>query len=105
VDAGYKSIAVITRSVHEAKRIAEFIPKAHLLDGSDEDILTDPGDISVGGYHLMKGLEFDAVVVVWEDARLSDGERRRLYTACSRALHSLILLGGEKLISDLGIVL
>ncbi|MBR3929898.1 MAG: AAA family ATPase [Clostridia bacterium] len=105
VDAGYKSIAVITRTVHEAKRIADFIPKAHLLDGSDEDILTDPGDISVGGYHLMKGLEFDAVVVVWEDARLSDGERRRLYTACSRALHSLTLLLGENLVHDLGIVL
>ncbi|MBQ2432843.1 MAG: ATP-binding domain-containing protein, partial [Clostridia bacterium] len=54
---------------------------------------------------LMKGLEFDAVVVVWDDARLSDGERRRLYTACSRALHSLTLLCGENLIHDLGIVL
>ena len=104
-EAGYKSIAVVTRTLSEAKRISDFIPKAHLLDGSDEDILTDPGDISVGGYHLMKGLEFDAVVVVWDEARLSDGERRRLYTACSRALHSLILIGGEKLISELGIVL
>ena len=54
---------------------------------------------------MMKGLEFDAVVVVWDEARLSDGERRRLYTACSRALHSLILLGGETMIHDLGIVL
>jgi len=104
-EAGYKSIAVVTRTLSEAKRISDFIPKAHLLDGSDEDILTDPGDISVGGYHLMKGLEFDAVVVVWDEVRLSDGERRRLYTACSRALHSLILIGGEKLISELGIVL
>ena len=105
VNAGYGSVAVITRTLSEAKRVSEFIPKAHLLDGSDEDILTDPDDISVGSYHLMKGLEFDAVVVAWPDARLSDGERRRLYTACSRALHSLTLLGGEKLIHDLGIVL
>lgn len=104
-DAGYGSIAVVTRTLAEARRIADFIPKAHLLDGSDEDILTDPGDIAVGGYHLMKGLEFDAVVVAWPDARLSDGERRRLYTACSRALHKLTLIGGEKLIRDLGIVL
>ena len=105
VDAGCGSIAVVTRTLAEAKRIAELIPKAHLLDGSDEDILTDPDDIAVGGYHLMKGLEFDAVVVAWPDARLSDGERRRLYTACSRALHKLTLIGGEGLIRDLGIVL
>lgn len=96
VDAGYGSIAVITRTLAEAKRVAEFIPKAHLLDGSDEDILTDPGDIVVGGYHLMKGLEFDAVIVLWPEARLSDGERRRLYTACSRALHSVSLLSDTR---------
>ncbi len=105
VKDGFSSIAVITRTLAEAKRVAEFIPKAHLLDGSDEDILTDPDDISVGSYHLMKGLEFDAVIVTWPDARLSDGERRRLYTACSRALHGLTLFAGAKLIHDLGIVL
>lgn len=105
VEAGCGSIAVVTRTLAEARRVSEFIPKAHLLDGSDEDILSDPDDIAVGGYHLMKGLEFDAVIVVWPDARLSDGERRRLYTACSRALHRLTLLGGEKLIHDLGVIL
>lgn len=105
VSDGYSSIAVITRTLAEAERIAEKIPKAHLLDGSDEDILTDPGDIAVGSYHLMKGLEFDAVVVAWPDVRLSDGERRRMYTACSRALHGLKLLCGENLMKELGIVI
>ncbi len=104
VKDGFSSIAVITRTLAESKRVAEFIPKAHLLDGSDEDILTDPDDISVGSYHLMKGLEFDAVIVTWPDARLSDGERRRLYTACSRALHGHKLFTGATLIHGLGIV-
>ncbi|MBQ3079889.1 MAG: AAA family ATPase [Clostridia bacterium] len=105
VEAGYTSIAVITRTLKEAERIAEKIPRAHLLDGSDEDILTEPGDIAVGSYHLMKGLEFDAVVVAWPDVRLSDGERRRMYTACSRALHGLKLLCGKRLMTELGIVI
>ena len=104
VDAGYGSIAVITRTLKEADHISRFIPKAHLLDGSDEDILSDPGDIAVGSYHLMKGLEFDAVIVAWPYARMSDGERRRLYTACSRALHRLTLATDRRLTDELGII-
>ena len=45
------------------------------------------------------------MIVVWPDVELDDAERRRLYTACSRALHSVALLGGGKLIKELGIVL
>lgn len=104
-DMGMGSIAVITRTLAQADRLSRIIPNAHLLDGSDEDILSDPGDIAVGGYQLMKGLEFDAVVAAWPYARLSDGERRRLYTACSRALHRLTLCADEKLITELGIIL
>ncbi|MBQ9409156.1 MAG: ATP-binding domain-containing protein [Clostridia bacterium] len=104
-DMGMGSIAVITRTLAQADRLSRIIPNAHLLDGSDEDILSDPGDIAVGGYQLMKGLEFDAVVAAWPYARLSDGERRRLYTACSRALHRLTLCADEKLIAELGIIL
>ena len=103
--AGMQSIAIITRNLADADRISRFVPQAHLLDGSDEDILNDPGDVAVGSYHLMKGLEFDAVITVWPEARLSDGERRRLYTACSRALHRLTLLTTPKMIENLGIIL
>ena len=59
----------------------------------------------VGCYHMVKGMEFDAVIVVWPDVELTDGERRRLYTACSRALHSVALLVGGKLIKELNIQL
>ena len=48
-------------------------------------------------------MEFDAVIVVWPDCALDDGERRRLYTACSRALHAVALLAGGGLIKELGI--
>ena len=102
---GMASIAVITRTLAQADRLSRIVPNAHLLDGSDEDILSDPGDVAVGGYQLMKGLEFDAVVVTWPYARLTDGERRRLYTACSRALHRLTLCADEKLIREMGIIL
>ncbi|MBR5009510.1 MAG: AAA family ATPase, partial [Clostridia bacterium] len=103
-DKGFKSVCVVTRTLKQADRLSRLIPQAHLLDGSDEDILSDPGDVAVAGYQLMKGLEFDAVVVAWPAARLTDGERRRLYTACSRALHQLTLCADETLLKELAIV-
>ena len=73
------------------------------LDGGEADLNYEADDNVVACYHLTKGLEFDAVIVVWPDAKLTDGERRRLYTACSRALHALALLGGDGLLKDLGL--
>jgi DNA helicase-2/ATP-dependent DNA helicase PcrA len=101
--AGHKSVAVITRTPGQADEIAEKLENVYRLDGEDADY--EPGDTAVGCYHLMKGMEFDAVIACWPDCELTDDERRRLYAACSRALHAEALLGGEKLIAELGIVL
>ena len=75
------------------------------LDGGEADLNYESTDNVLGCYQLVKGMEFDAVIVVWPEAELNDAERRRLYTACSRALHSVTLLADGALIRDLGIVL
>lgn len=102
-DAGHKSIAVITRTQAQADSLSARLDNVYRLDGGDEDLNYESTDNVVACYHLTKGLEFDAVIVVWPDCELTDGERRRLYTACSRALHCAALLGGGKLIQELGI--
>ncbi len=85
---GHKRIAVITRTQQEAVALSKTFKKAALLTG-DVDELEETGVI-LSGLNLMKGLEFDAVAVVWpENVELTDDERRRRYTACSRALHAL----------------
>ena len=103
--AGHKTIAVITRSPDQAVSIADKLDNVYRLDGGDRDSEYEAGDTVVGCYHLMKGMEFDAVIVCWPDCTITDGERRRLYTSCSRALHAAALLGGSELIRELGIVL
>ena len=103
--AGHKTIAVITRTARQAEALADKLEGVYLLEGGEADWNYEAGDTVLSCYQLVKGLEFDAVIVVWPDAELTDGERRRLYTATSRALHAASLLGGEKLISELGIVL
>ena len=95
---GYKSIAVITRTQAQADSLSTKLENVYRLDGGEADLNYEAGDNVVACYHLTKGLEFDAVIVVWPDVELTDGERRRLYTAASRALHALaVLAGGETL--------
>ncbi len=103
-EAGHKSIAVITRTHAQAQQLAPRLENVFRLDGGDEDLNYEENDTVVGSFQLMKGLEFDAVIVVWPDCELSDEERRRIYTACSRALHRVELLADPALISALGIV-
>ncbi len=102
---GYGSIAVITRTQSQADSLSAKLENVYRLDGGDADLNYESSDNVVACYHQVKGMEFDAVIVVWPEAELTDAERRRLYTACSRALHSVSLLGGGKLIQELGIVL
>ena len=101
MSADCSSIAVITRTRAQADSLAEKLENVYRLDGDDQDLAYEPEDNIVASYHLTKGLEFDAVVVVWPDCAMTDGERRRLYTACSRALHEATLLADGGVIRQL----
>ena len=101
--AGHRSIAVVTRTQAQADSLSAKLENVYRLDGGEDDINYEPTDNVVACYHLTKGLEFDAVIVVWPDAELTDGERRRLYTAASRALHDLALLVGGSVKKQLGL--
>ena len=93
LERGRVRIAVITRTQSDAAMLSVALKKCALLTG-DVDELEDTG-IIVGSLNLMKGLEFDAVAVVWPSTERTDDEKRRLYTACSRALHELALFYTE----------
>ena len=86
---GHKSIAIITRSQAQADSLSARLEGVYRLDGGDADWNYENGDTVVACYHLTKGLEFDAVIVAWPRVEMTLEERRRLYTACSRALHAL----------------
>ena len=102
---GLRLIAVVTRSQADAVSLSKKLGDCYLLTGESDDMLPDGRGVVVGSFHQMKGLEFDAVAVVWPEAPLTDGEYRRLYTACSRALHTLCLLTEPEMIQSMGIVL
>ncbi len=96
--AGHRTIAVITRTQAQADSLSAKLTGVYRLDGGEDDAHYEAGDNVVACYHLTKGLEFDAVIAVWPRAEWTPGERRRLYTACSRALHALAVLGAEDIL-------
>ncbi|NLG25586.1 MAG: AAA family ATPase [Clostridiales bacterium] len=86
--AGHRRVAVIARTQADAARLKKALPGARLLLSDEFD--RDDG-LVVTCAQLAKGMEYDAVAVVWPRLEEDEGERRRLYTACSRALHALNL--------------
>lgn len=88
-EKGWKSIALLAKTAKQAeawqKRLSASLDIR--LMGRD----ANPGDIFIAPLSLTKGLEFDAVLVLDADEQhyASPDDRRLLYVACTRALHSL----------------
>jgi DNA helicase-2/ATP-dependent DNA helicase PcrA len=89
-DNGLNTIAILTRTPQAAQWYSRKLKNIYLLD-SDDNHAYEVGDTVLCCYHMAKGMEFDGVIVIWPDCELTDGERRRIYTASTRALHTLKL--------------
>lgn len=93
----HTTIAVLTRTLHEAEQLhGELRTKGlevHLING---ELRQYQGGISVLPVYLSKGLEFDAVIVTDVDSdHYAPEDAKLLYVGCTRALHELWLLHGN----------
>jgi DNA helicase II / ATP-dependent DNA helicase PcrA len=88
---GSGSIAVICKTATEAMSIYSKLLTSHDVRLVESGSITFHHGLVVLPAYLAKGLEFDAVIIHDAGARIygSDSERTLLYTACTRALHSL----------------
>ena len=80
--AGHKRVALVTRSQKRAEALSKSLKGSFLLTG-DVDELEDEGVI-VSALHLMKGLEFDAVAVIWPERLFYLGRTQRKEKAVYR---------------------
>ncbi|SDB82254.1 DNA helicase-2 / ATP-dependent DNA helicase PcrA [Pelagirhabdus alkalitolerans] len=93
--ANHQTIAVVTKNRKQADRVARLLRSTyetiHQIDPTSHSY--EEG-IHVIPAYLAKGIEFDAVIVYDASAHeyLNDLERHLLYTACTRAMHSLSLI-------------
>ncbi|TVX99771.1 RNA polymerase recycling motor HelD [Cohnella terricola] len=92
---GYASIAVVTRTASESREAYE---KLAALGCEELRLVTkttpvfEKGTLIVPAY-LAKGVEFDAVLIYDASSRTyrRESERKLFYTACTRAMHRLLL--------------
>lgn len=91
---GFDTIAVICKNAKESQELYSLINSnidIKLVSLGDEEV---EAELIIIPAYLAKGLEFDAVIVynVSKDNYTREIDRRLLYIACTRALHSLTLL-------------
>ncbi|AIQ45191.1 helicase [Paenibacillus sp. FSL R7-0273] len=92
---GLDSIAVITKTADESREAYEAL-LSHGVEGLrliTKDTLTFEKGILVLPAYLAKGVEFDAVLIYDASAQTyrRESERKLFYTACTRAMHQLML--------------
>ncbi len=99
-----KEVALLTRSVQEARVLAARLSKRTDLELrvilSPNDRVRDKGNVVIAPIRAVKGLEFDAVIVIDASAKTYPGasniDGRLLYVAATRALHSLTVIARGK---------
>ncbi len=91
--AGYRSIAVITRTESFAKQLQPYLKDAKISRVTEKNTSYTYGSVLMPSY-LTKGLEFDAVIVIdaLNDKFKKEEERNLFYTCCTRALHELSII-------------
>ncbi|ANY76111.1 helicase [Paenibacillus ihbetae] len=92
---GLESIAVITKTAAESRSAFESLQK---LGSEGVQLITKETETFEKGVlvipvYLAKGVEFDAVLIYEASSQAygRDSDRKLLYTACTRAMHQLLL--------------
>lgn len=94
-EEGFASIAVITKTAAESREVYERLAAlgcATLQLITKETPTFEKGTMVIPAY-LAKGVEFEAVLIYDASSGTYDreGERKLFYTACTRAMHRLLL--------------
>ena len=91
LEDGMKSIAILCRTAEDCSSLYKLLKdEIELSMVTKDDDFFKKGVVVLPSY-LCKGLEFDAVLVYGADEENygTEGDRRLLYTLCTRALHIL----------------
>lgn len=95
--AGHKNVAIICKTAKESKAAFEDIRKYHDARLIEKGTLTFESGLNVVPAYLAKGIEFDAVIIYDSSDYQREEERKLLYTACTRAMHELMILSTGKM--------
>ena len=99
LEKGYKSVAILTKSIKQSSELNQVLKdKLKYFYLSPESNQFDEGVI-LSSTFLVKGLEFDAVILIDTDSEnfATEIDKQALYVASSRAMHELKILFANNL--------
>ncbi|WP_026694539.1 RNA polymerase recycling motor HelD [Peribacillus kribbensis] len=90
---GYETIAVICKTAGECDDVYQALKDSVDIQIMDQGTTSYSKGIVVLPAYLAKGIEFDSVIIhdASEESYHSDSELKLFYTACTRAMHRLML--------------
>lgn len=94
LDSGRQSLGIVCKTQKQAaalhRKLKSFHDDIHLLDAASTHF---DGGVILATAHLVKGLEFDEVIIPNTDADnyRTSIDRQMLYVGCTRAMHLLRL--------------
>ncbi|WP_210366845.1 RNA polymerase recycling motor HelD [Bacillus sp. REN3] len=94
--AGHKNIAVITKTAKESKAAFVSLKNFHDARLIEKSTLIFESGINIVPAYLAKGIEFDAVIIYDASQYTKAEERKLFYTACTRAMHELVIVSPGK---------
>ncbi len=97
--SGNTTLGIILKTNSEAKELYQLLSKDYEMQLITPDSIRFENGITVTSIQMSKGLEFDEVLVLSVDQATyhTEYDRKLLYIACTRAMHSLSLVYSGKL--------
>ena len=94
MDRGHETIAIICKTFSESNKLYEQLKHQVDINHLNENSTTFEKGLLILPIYLAKGIEFDAVIIpdVSHAQYLTELEQSLLYTACTRAMHELVML-------------
>src|SRR5699024_6686709 len=88
------SVAIICKTNQESNMLFELIKDETAVKKLDEETFEFEKGLVVLPVYLAKGIEFDAVIIpdASEQSYEKETDRTLFYTACTRAMHQLVML-------------
>jgi DNA helicase-2/ATP-dependent DNA helicase PcrA len=93
-ERGYESIALICKTKQESNMLYELLKDETAVKKMDEETFEFEKGLLILPVYLAKGIEFDAVIIpdASEQSYEKESDRTLFYTACTRAMHSLVMV-------------
>ncbi|WP_246206718.1 RNA polymerase recycling motor HelD [Virgibacillus ihumii] len=95
-DSGNETIAIICKTMEESNGVYDLLKDQIPVKQITEETYAFEKGILILPVYLAKGIEFDAVIIPDASYRAYSREEDRtlFYTACTRAMHNLIMISG-----------